>query len=121
MFTPEQWANFGWSIAGWIAVVALPPLFVFGLKWLSAQASMTVTDKRSATLKLLAQLAVTGVTMAEQTLTANPTKKQAVLSFVQAYLTAHGIKLPLEEIDAAIESAVFTETAHGVLPMPPAA
>lgn len=119
--TAQMWGTLAWTVVGWLAAVALPPLFVFGVKWLAAQANLTTTDKRSATLKLLAQVALTGVTYAEQTIAANPAKKAATLQFVQAYLNEHNIKLSVAEIDAAIESAVYTATSHGTpaAPIPP--
>jgi hypothetical protein len=112
----EQWISLGWQVAGWLAALALPPAFVFGLKWLQAQAALTATDKRSAMFKLLAELAITAVTAAEQTIVSNPDKKQAALKFIDAYLKDHNITLPVFEIEAAIESAVFRELNHSPAP-----
>jgi len=107
--TQAQLISLGWQLAGWLVALALP----FGIRWLYAQSQLTVTDKRSAVLKLVGQVAVTAVTALEQSpVMTNPEKKQAALKFVGDYLGQHGIQIPLAQIDAAIESAVATETQH---------
>jgi hypothetical protein len=116
MMNQQFLISLGWQLAGWLAV----PLAVLGIKWIWAQSQLTVTDKRSAILKLLGQVAVTAVTALEQTALANPQKKEAALKFVSDYLAQHSINIPLAQIDAAIESAVATETAH-TAPAAPAA
>ena len=107
--TQQQLIDLGWQLAGWLAV----PLAGLAARWLWAQTKKAATDQHASTLRLLAQVATTAVTYAEQTIAKNPDKKTAALQFVDKYLTAHGIHLPVFEIDAAIESAVLTETQHG--------
>lgn len=106
--TQEQLIELGWKLAGWLAV----PLAGLAAQWLWAQTKKAAIDQHSATLKLLAQVAVTAVTYAEQTVLRNPDRKVAALQFVDTCLAAHGVHLPVFEIDAAIEGAVLTETHH---------
>lgn len=106
--TQEQIVSLGWQLAGWLALAVLP----IGIKWLYARSQQAVTDKHSATLKLLEQVAVTAVTYAEQAFGSNPDRKSAALRFVDSYLKSHNINLPVFEIEAAIESAVHTATQH---------
>jgi len=117
--TQGQIIAFGWQLAGWLAV----PLAGIGIRWLLSQAKRASSDQHNATLALLSKVAVMAVTAAEQTIRSNPDKKAAALKFIDAYLTEHHIDLPVFEIEAAIESAVLTETAHApalsLSPTPP--
>jgi len=106
--TQEQWVELGWKLAGWAALALLP----IAARWLLSAAKRASSDQHNATLALLSKVAVMAVTAAEQTLANNTDKKQAALRFIDAYLTEHHIDLPIFEIEAAIESAVLTETAH---------
>jgi len=110
--TQEQLISLGWQLAGWLSV----PLAGLGVRLAWTWAKRASVDQHNATLALLTKVAVTGVTYAEQTIAANPDKKLAALKFVDDYLKAHNVNLPVFEIDAAIESAVLTQTPHSDAP-----
>lgn len=106
--TQSQLIALGWQLAGWLSLALLPIV----ARWLLSAAKRASSDQHNATLALLSKVAVMAVTAAEQTLAANPDKKVAALRFVDSYLNTHNIHLPVFEIEAAIESAVFSSTPH---------
>lgn len=117
--TQEQLISLGWQLAGWVLTLALPAATMFGIRWLKANADNTKTFHG---LSLLQSSAAIAVRASEQAIKDNPDKKRAALQFVQDYLDARGVHLPVIVIEGAVEAAVFSEIDHGTPPAntPPA-
>lgn len=93
-------------------VVALVPVLIGALGWVAR--SVVAYLKTRATreqLAILQQVATAAVSAVEQTLRSKKgqEKKDAALALVRSTLLARGIKLDEAAIEAAIESAVFSE------------
>lgn len=101
--------NAGWQLAGYGLLFVLPFAARYGISYLRTQA-------HSAKLDTLFSLAAVAVKDAEQAFQGNPVRKAAALAFVQQALDSRSIHLPVAEIDAAIESAVFSELDHTATP-----
>ena len=111
--TPELAATLE-TLLTWV----LPPLVVFILAKI-AEAAVSAWQfaqvNRPDLAAVLTEAARLAVLAAEQNGLVAALKKQAydkkteAIRYVESYLAAHGIKLNLSVIDAAIEAAVFQE------------
>lgn len=100
-----------WSLLQAILVIGIPIAVAAGVRYFSAHA----TGANYAAFRAVMSDAVKA---AEQYLAGSDgrAKKAWVLGIVQTWLTANHVTIDATVVEAALESAVFTDTAHADVP-----
>lgn len=94
-----------------VLLAILVPLASAGAAWVVAKLKEQLANVSQQQLDILEQVAIIAVTAAEQAYkdADGPAKKGYALGLVEAQLAKYGLKIDLDEIEAAIESAVYQQ------------
>ncbi len=108
------------AAAGLVLLYCLPVLAQAAVRWLNAHQSKLEAEAQVVTAAMQAGVDVQpyfelAVRAAEQYLKSadGQAKKAWVINLAQVWLASRGIQLPLAEIEARVEAAVWTELNQG--------
>lgn len=101
-----------------LGIIAVPvgTMIGFYVKKLIDKATAEIEAAAPDTFDLLQKFAVAAVQAAEQSglVKTGEEKKAFALAQVEAWLSQYGIDIDMDQVDAAIESAVFAELKWGI-------